>query len=62
MLTTTRSHDDNQRHVITVYAMRCLPPPITLFLQPRDLLDYQVGALIVSAHGAKGTYCLADCD
>ena len=36
MLAATRPHDDNQRHAITVCAMRCLPPPITLLPHPHD--------------------------
>ena len=40
MLAATRLHDDNQRHVITVCAMRCLLPPITLFPQPQTMSDW----------------------
>ena len=63
MLAVTRPHDDNQCHVITVCAMRCLPPPMltgvtALFLQPHDV-GRQVGTV---CSGAKGTYRLADYD
>ena len=36
MSAATRPHDDDQRHLITVCAMRCLPPLITLLPHPHD--------------------------